>query len=173
MAIECLYVAATSLIRISILLFYRRMATGSVSKGFLWTVRGIIAFVVAYFIVFEVTLFTGCRPFNAFWNEVNPYWEASHEYHCINEAGNLFAASIVSVVQDFVVCFMPTILFWKLQLPRKQKIALGAIFGVGFLLCIAGVLRIYYIFYTFYRKSILIRCKSPTKAKLTGQKRTM
>lgn len=149
-AIEALYVASTSLVRISILLFYRRMASGSISKPFLWTVRSVIAFVIAYFFVFEMTLFLNCRPFNAFWNEVNPLWAATHKYSCISEAGNLVAASIISVIQDFIVCFMPTILFWKLQLPRKQKVALGAIFGIGFLLCIAGVLRIYYIYSLFF-----------------------
>jgi hypothetical protein len=55
------------------------------------------------------------------------------DYHCLNEPADLLAASAVSIVQDFIVCGMPTVLFWKLQLPRRQKIALGAVFGVGFL----------------------------------------
>lgn len=55
------------------------------------------------------------------------------DYHCFNEPADLLAASAVSIVQDFIVCGMPTLLFWKLQLPRRQKIALGAVFGVGFL----------------------------------------
>jgi len=55
------------------------------------------------------------------------------DYYCYDEPADLLAASAFSIVQDFIACGMPTLLFWKLQLPQKQKIALGAIFGVGFL----------------------------------------
>ena len=161
-AIECTYLISTALTRISILFFYRRMASGSISRVFLWAVRASIAFVILYCIVFELTLFGGCRPFNAFWQEFDPLWVAGHNFFCVNEAGNLFAASIVSVVQDFLTCGLPTILLWKLQVPRRQKIALGAIFGVGFFLCIVGVLRIYYIHFTFYRKCFFPRPPSVT-----------
>ncbi|KAF2101379.1 hypothetical protein NA57DRAFT_35108, partial [Rhizodiscina lignyota] len=149
-AIECFYVLGTTLTRISILFFYRRMAAGSVSKSFLWAVRASIVFVIAYGITFEVTLFASCTPFHAFWQEIDPTWAATHKHRCTDEGANLYAASVVSVVQDLITCLLPTMLFWKLQLPRRQKIALGAIFGVGFFLCIAGILRIYYIHFTFY-----------------------
>lgn len=33
---------------------------------------------------------------------------------------------------------------WKLQLPRKQRMGLMAIFGVGFVTVAAGAIRLYY-----------------------------
>jgi uncharacterized membrane protein YqgA involved in biofilm formation len=137
MVIEAMYIASTGLTKISILLFYKRMSDGTVSTAFRCAVQVCIAFVVCYIITFEATLFLGCRPINSYWDQVNIGWALKHvegvDYHCFNEPANLLAASATSIVQDFIACGMPTLLFWKLQLPRRQKIALGAIFGVGFL----------------------------------------
>jgi hypothetical protein len=74
-------------------------------------------------------------PISAFWKQVDLTWNAENQgnYHCIDEPANMTAAAVISVIQDFIVCGMPTILFWKLQLPRKQKIAIGSIFGISFL----------------------------------------
>jgi hypothetical protein len=127
---------ATSTTKISILLFYRRLADGSLSVRFLYAVYTAIAFVVLYFVVFWINLFVGCQPFHAFWKQVDIVWNASNKYHCFNEEMNLVGAAVVSVVQDFIACGMPMILFWKLKIPRRQKIALGVIFGVGFLFVI-------------------------------------
>lgn len=130
------------------------MSKGAITTFFRTVVWASIAFVAAYAVVFLCTLFFGCSPINAFWQQVDLTWEATHiqnvDYHCLNEPANLLAASSVSIFQDFLACGLPTMLFWKLQLPRRQKIALGAIFGVGFFLCITGVLRIYYIHKIFY-----------------------
>jgi hypothetical protein len=126
---------STSTTKISILLFYRRLAEGSISTGFLYTVYAAIAYVVVYFVVFWINLFVGCRPFYAFWMQVDLVWNANNagKYHCFDELKNLIIAAAISVSQDFIACGLPMILFWKLKVPRRQKIALGAIFGVGFL----------------------------------------
>jgi hypothetical protein len=138
MVIEALYIVSTGLTKISILLFYRRLSTGAVSATFHWAVRGCIAFVICYMVTFLCTLFLGCLPINAYWDQVSIAWiVAPHvegvDYRCFNEGANLLSASAISILQDFMACGMPMLLFWKLQMPRRQKIALGAIFGVGFL----------------------------------------
>jgi hypothetical protein len=120
---------------VSILLFYRRLASGTISKAFLFGVYAAIAFVVLYFVIFTLNLFLGCRPFKAFWLEADLVWVAENtgKYYCFNEAGNIIAASVISFIQDFIACGMPSVLLWKTKIPKRQKIALGAIFGVGFL----------------------------------------
>jgi hypothetical protein len=135
MALEALYLLSTSTTKISILLFYRRLAAGSVTNRFIYLVYAAVAFVVVYFVIFFINLFIGCRPLAAFWLQVDPFWNAQHEgqYQCINEAANLIAAASVSVVQDCLACGMPMILFWKVRIPQKQRFALGVVFGVGFL----------------------------------------
>jgi hypothetical protein len=137
MAIELLYLYSSGLTKVSILLFYRRMVHGSYSPAFLWTVRACIGFVVCYTTAFTLTLFLGCRPLNAFWHKVDLTWVLSHDegkdWVCFNEAANLIGATAFSVVQDFIACLMPTIIFWKLSLPLRQKIALSVVFGMGIL----------------------------------------
>jgi hypothetical protein len=135
MAIEALYVFSTGLTKISILLFYRRLVTGSVSTNFVWAIRVSIFSVAAYMLTFENTLVFGCRPIYAYWHQVDPVWRTSpgHQYSCLNEVATLYAANITSILQDFLTFLIPLLLFAKLQLPIRQKILLGLIFGIGFL----------------------------------------
>lgn len=137
LAIEVLYTASTGLTKISILLFYRRLASGTISPTFHWAVRCAIIFVTVSTIAFIMAPIFGCKPLNAFWNQVSIPWILTHvegrDYRCFNEAADLLSAAAVSILQDFVACIMPMVLFWKLQLPRRQKIALGSLFVVGFL----------------------------------------
>jgi hypothetical protein len=133
MALEATYLLSTGLTKISILLFYRRLVSGSVSHFFLWAVRIVIFSVFAYMIVFEFTLIFGCSPINAYWNQVNPGWRSENVYKCFDELATLYGANITSIVQDFLTFLMPLLLFKKLRLPRRQKVILGCIFGIGFL----------------------------------------
>jgi hypothetical protein len=135
MALEATYILATGLTKISILLFYRRLVSGSVSRGFVWAIRASIFSVAAYILTFENTLIFGCRPIYAYWNQVDPVWRTTpaNTYSCLNEVGALYAANITSIVQDFLTFLMPLVLFSKLQLPIRQKVVLSGIFGIGFL----------------------------------------
>jgi hypothetical protein len=135
MAIEATYILGTGLTKISILLFYRRLVSGTVSSRFVWAIRVSIFSVAAYIIAFENTLIFGCRPMNAYWNQVDPVWRTSpdHPYACLNEVATLYAANITSILQDFLTFLIPLLLFSRLQLPTRQKVLLSIIFGIGFL----------------------------------------
>jgi hypothetical protein len=63
------------------------MAAGTISGGFLMAVHISIGFVVAYMITFEFSVWFGCRPTNALWNQVDPVWAFEHEgqYFCTSE----------------------------------------------------------------------------------------
>jgi hypothetical protein len=134
MAIEGLYVFSTGLTKVSILLFYRRLVSGSVSRTFVWALFASIFSVVVYMITFEITLIFGCRPVDAYWNEIDPTWRTLNvgKYVCLDEVKALYAANIISILQDFLTFLMPLLLFTTLRLPIRQKIVLGCIFGVGF-----------------------------------------
>ncbi|KAF2089621.1 hypothetical protein K490DRAFT_8203, partial [Saccharata proteae CBS 121410] len=150
MAISALYIIGTGLTKISILFFYRRMASGSVSNWFLYVVWANIIAIIAYMITFLCTLFLGCYPTNSYWNQAVPQWAATHDWHCYNEGADMLTASAISVAQDFLACGLPLLLFWKLQISMRQKIALGAIFGAGLFSCICGLVRTAYIHVVYY-----------------------
>jgi hypothetical protein len=121
--------------KISILLFYRRLAAGCISNRFLYAVYAAISFVVLYFVIWFSMLFYQCRPFNAYWKQVDYFWYAANEknFTCTNEGAVLVASAVVSATQDFIACGLPMVLFWKLRIPKAQKIALACIFAVGIL----------------------------------------
>ncbi|KAH7039470.1 hypothetical protein B0J12DRAFT_762765 [Macrophomina phaseolina] len=144
-AISNFYIFSTSLTKLSILCFYRRMATNTIERWFLHTVWASMAFVIGYTLTFILTTFLGCTPLVAYWNQVDPLWSRTHDWHCFNEGAAMLSASAISVMQDVLACGLPLLLFRKLQIPRRQKIALGCIFSVGIFICITGILRIVYI----------------------------
>ena len=52
-------------------------------------------------------------------------------------------------MQDLIVTTLPLILFWRLRVPPVQKVALGAVFAVGYIVCAIAGVRIYYIYIVY------------------------
>jgi hypothetical protein len=134
-ALEALYMVSTVATKISILLFYRRLIPGTVSKGFRWAVYVAMTSIMLYFFAFVILLFTRYQPTYADWMIGDPYWWAEHkdEVRGANEGIILASSAVISAVQDFLVCGMPMVVFWKMTIPKRERIALGAIFAVGIL----------------------------------------
>ncbi|KAF2419050.1 hypothetical protein EJ08DRAFT_44817 [Tothia fuscella] len=147
LAIESAYMGSVCLTKISILLFYRRLTAGTIGKAFQWTVHLAIASVLAYFVVFHLTLFLCCRPLFSSWKQGDFAWLLANRetFTCWDEGKILVATAVVSAIQDFVACGLPMILFWKLHISKRQKIVLGGIFALGGFLCVCSVIRTYYI----------------------------
>lgn len=73
------------------------------------------------------------------------YWTLSFEPQaCINETAHLLAAGIINTFTDIAVVAIPIPVVMRLQLPRRQQVILGVLFGAGGIVCIAGAVRIYY-----------------------------
>jgi hypothetical protein len=134
MVIQLTYLVSTVTTKVSILLFYRRLTSG-VSTPFRYAVYAAIIFVGSFCIAGLTTLLVGCRPFNAYWLELNPAWAAANEgkFYCYDEGPYIIAVATISMVTDFLVCVLPMMLFLRLNIGFRQKLALAAIFGVGFL----------------------------------------
>lgn len=121
--------------KVSILLFYRRLAAGTITPMVQWMLYASIAFVIGYFVAFFINIFLICIPFNSFWLQADYVWLTLHreDFHCQDEAVVLVVSAAISAFQDILACCLPMILLWKLQIPKRQKYALGAIFSVGIL----------------------------------------
>ncbi|KAK7725452.1 hypothetical protein SLS57_003929 [Botryosphaeria dothidea] len=144
LVIEQLNSTSTCLTKISILFFYRRLARGIYTSKFIRIVQANIIFVAAYLLVFSVVLFLTCYPFESYWRQFDIIWVQQNTYKCFNEAANTVAANAISILQDFIACGLPSVLLWRLQMPKKKKILLGTLLGLGILPCIAGLLRLLY-----------------------------
>ena len=155
MAIEINYLISTTLIKVSILCFYRRM-TGSLKNAFVYWVWGAIISCVLYGLVFTLlTIFT-CTPVVGFFHLFDTAWRLQNEVHCRNEGAMVVACAIVSAVQDLIICLLPVFLIKNLRMAKRQKAALCGIFGLGLITCVCGILRAYYATYVYYCKFIRV-----------------
>ncbi|RAL06194.1 uncharacterized protein BO80DRAFT_370731, partial [Aspergillus ibericus CBS 121593] len=143
---ELFYVFASCFVKVSVLLFYRRMGNRTtISPKFLTIIYLSIASVIAYNIAFLIVIFVSCRPFSAYWMEIDPTYALTQKYRCYNEPAHLIAATAISLTQDFITTTLPAIFSWKLQMPVKQKLLLNVVFGLGYLAVVVAAIRIYFV----------------------------
>jgi hypothetical protein len=151
MAVESTFCVASGLIKVSILLFYKRLGTRGISNTYRWSIRLTIAFITAYSIAFTLVPIFGCKPLAAFWEQSDIIKVAGgYKYKCFNEGADVFSASIISTAQDFLTAILPTFLYWHLQIPIRQKVALFGIFAIGYGVVAIGALRSYYSWQIFF-----------------------
>ncbi|KAJ4984950.1 hypothetical protein SVAN01_09556 [Stagonosporopsis vannaccii] len=151
LSILCLFCVASGLIKISILLFYRRLSSRVVSNRFRWATWITIGFIATSSIAFTLAPILGCQPISAFWDQVNSAKILKgYKYSCFNEGADVLAASIISTIQDLITAMLPTFLYWDLRIPVRQKIALFGIFAIGYGVAALGVMRAYYSWRTFF-----------------------
>lgn len=55
-----------------------------------------------------------------------------------------------SVFQDFIAATLPTLLFWDLKVSPKRKVLIIGLFALGYIICIIGGVRIYYLWKVYY-----------------------
>ncbi|KAK2765981.1 hypothetical protein FQN54_007496 [Arachnomyces sp. PD_36] len=139
---------ASTATKISLLWFCKRLL-GSRKEGFYQKYSQVIigSMVTVLFlclIFLSMTIFQ-CRPMKAYWD-----YRPKYEHKCLNEGKNMFAASIVNIFTDLLVTVVPMPLIWSLKLPRRQRIAVISVFGLGMMVNVAGTIRTYLV----YRSSI-------------------
>ena len=151
LTIEILFVFTTGLIKCSILLFFRRLGSRGVSKTFRIVTWIAIGFQVGSTIAFFISPFVGCKPLSAYWeqSDVLKILEGT-KFDCNDEGAAMAAAGIVSTVQDVITAFLPNFIYWKAQIPFRQKAALMAIFATAYLAAAFGALRTYATWVLFY-----------------------
>ncbi|KAF2031946.1 hypothetical protein EK21DRAFT_61952 [Setomelanomma holmii] len=132
---DLLFPAACSLTKISLCLTYFRLFPSRSDKLFCYAMA---AFVTLYTVTCVFLSLFQCRP-------IRSYWDLDVEQKCINMRATLVAIAALNSFSDFLVYLWPTKPLWGLHLPVKQRLGLIFMFSVGLLVCVAGVLRMYYL----------------------------
>jgi hypothetical protein len=100
---------------------------------------------LSYFIGFLV-LFGLWTVFGTIFNcyPVAAYWGATQgiKGQCIDKSSITFLNASLNIITDFIVIIVPIPLLWNLQIPRKQKMILMGLFGVGSIACITSIVRL-------------------------------
>ncbi|RYN53376.1 hypothetical protein AA0114_g4435 [Alternaria tenuissima] len=149
MAIELNYMLSTTLVKVSILCFYRRIGD-RLTNQFIYWVYGTIVFCIVYGIVFTFAIVFTCTPVVGFFRLFDIAWRLQNELTCRNEGALIVACAAISSVQDFIICMLPILLIWNLKIGKRQKMGLCAIFGLGMITCICGILRTFYATKLYY-----------------------
>jgi hypothetical protein len=90
-------------------------------------------------------------------------------YRCAQLAQRLFDLPVCketnSPARELTLRRYPAKPLWSLHLPIKQRLGLICLFSIGLFVCIAGVLRMYYLekFFTSFDP----RCKPPVRPVLS------
>ncbi len=69
-------------------------------------------------------------------------WNKEQQGTCINQVALYLSNAGLDIFQDLSIYVLPIRVLYQLNLPRKQKIALIAIFVVGGFVVITGILRL-------------------------------
>ncbi|EEP77155.1 predicted protein [Uncinocarpus reesii 1704] len=146
---QVFFLFANILTKISILVLYLRVIKGTANKIFLNVVRVAIGILVAYATSGIVLLCLQCQPLDSYWEQFN-FFNPPKNFTCWDEGILPLYAVIFNVFTDLMVTCLPMFLFVQLKMPFREKMSLAAVFGVGFIVCISGAIRIYYYYSVFY-----------------------
>ncbi|KAI8240581.1 Satratoxin biosynthesis SC1 cluster protein 4 [Colletotrichum sp. SAR 10_96] len=139
MAAQTLFLFASGLSKLSILCSYLRIAAPGTWFSRLTWVTGILVFLLTW--IFMIVLWTQCAPI---WH----YWTLFADWgNCIPEWPPLAGQGITTVMTDIAVYLLPMPTLFRLQMPMIQRISLAALFGLGLLVVIAGIMRTYWVLY--------------------------
>jgi hypothetical protein len=129
-----LFLWSTCFTKLSVLLFYRRLVAGTYSKLYkiaLWSAMGVI---LAYTLIMFSLLVGTCTPVDAFWRKFDPAY--MEHYHCTGPRAQTKVSQLtgsLSVITDFYSVLLPALLVFRMTIPRRQRIALMLVFGLGVL----------------------------------------
>ncbi|KAJ5661513.1 uncharacterized protein N7477_009129 [Penicillium maclennaniae] len=138
-----IYIFELFIVKLSLLLFYRRIF-GTSSSYYIcmilasgWTFGSMIALV------------TCPAPVSYFWTElINPgdghYRYDFYKYYIGNAASN--------VVTDFLILLVPLPVIWRLKMRVTQKIMVSGVLLLGIFVCAISIVRLHYI--TFLKDNI-------------------
>lgn len=128
---ELIFTYCTVLIKISILIFHRRLILRSENRLLLYAIYFAIGFTIAYAIGLTMYLIFICSPTAASWKSLNILY--SQPYTCGYRGVLDPIWGVLSVASDIYAIVLPELFIRKLQVTLKQKLALSFIFGCGLL----------------------------------------
>ncbi|KAI4179711.1 MAG: hypothetical protein LQ346_007140 [Caloplaca aetnensis] len=148
-AIGLLHGPCLGLIKISILLFYRRIFT-TYRRTFKIAFYVLGIYTLLNTIATVVTFIVQCLPVAFFWERAYLVEDVDTPHavkgECFTENIHVMTVFIANTISDVALLMLPAIGLWKLQLPREKKMGLFGVFSLGAFVTCVGVVRIYYGF---------------------------
>ncbi|KFY21591.1 hypothetical protein V493_07275 [Pseudogymnoascus sp. VKM F-4281 (FW-2241)] len=148
--VQLLFVISTTFSKLSAVLLYKRVVVEVSRPAFLHIVNAAIAVQILYGVTFVLLMLLQCRPISSYWLQFSYPDRYTENFSCLHEGLLPMSNACISVVTDFFAAMLPMFLFLQLQMPKRDKYGLGAIFGVGFIVSICGIIRSVLVHQLFY-----------------------
>jgi len=126
---------ALALVKISILLFYKRIF--DVVKRLHIACNIMITIIILWAVAILIVQFTMARPISGVWDLTGNFLVINYDAASLSFAG-------ISIGLDLATLCLPIPVIYKLQMKAKQKFFVAGIFWLGLFCVIAGSLRFYY-----------------------------
>ncbi|KAH3977062.1 hypothetical protein HBH51_078270 [Parastagonospora nodorum] len=137
MASQLLFTSIITLMKVAILMTYLRIFPSRLNK---WFCHIMIVYTVSLNVsCFFLTLFQ-CSPASTYW-EIFKYIGTAK---CLNIKAIYYFHSGQNTISDFVIFLWPAKDLLNVQVSFRQRITLTCMFSLGVIVCIAGVVRLYY-----------------------------
>lgn len=130
---------AVSLIKISIALFIRRLASGT-SRRWRWFCDIFLVSVGAYMLLALFWLVFTCDPIQAQWS-LHARGVTDPIPHCLNTILQGRILSAIHVAQGMLLLSAPIFILWTVRMQRSKKIRLFLVWALGGLTVLGGLLR--------------------------------
>ncbi|KAL9602216.1 MAG: hypothetical protein Q9219_001940 [cf. Caloplaca sp. 3 TL-2023] len=136
---QIVYAFTLTAIRLSILLFYRRLFPAEST-----TARWRVFLYICAFLVFGF-FFAGLGAVIFMCTPISYFWTRAGNGHCINVQALLYFTATLTIVADISILLLPIPIVWNLQMEKSKRIGVIGIFLLGGFACIASIVRMFYI----------------------------
>ncbi|KAJ5161131.1 hypothetical protein N7492_006523 [Penicillium capsulatum] len=130
------YNLALILAKLSVLVLYTRIFN---NRKFLIMAYCLMGFLAVAGLWMVLSGFVFCVPIHAFWSLDREYFGQ----HCLRMGPVWFTNAGIHIATDIIILLFPIPLFAKLQLPRRQKVGIMLVFGLGIVVIGTSSARLY------------------------------
>jgi len=131
------YACAITFTKLSIIVSYLRIFPYRTVRIAMYVTAAIT---IGLFVASVPATIFQCSPVSAAWDLSRT--AGGGDARCFTFVNFLYASTAINVTTDLVLCTAPLPYFWNLQMPRKQKAIVSALFLVGGFACVASVVRL-------------------------------
>ena len=128
-----IYYITVGLTKIAILLLYLRLIP---QRSYRVVIYIFIAFVTGTVLASVLANIFQCNPVAFAWNK------EIEGGTCFNQTALYYSNAALDIFQDIFIYCLPLRVIYDLQVPKRQKVALGVIFAIGGFVCITGIVRL-------------------------------
>jgi len=126
LASSFLYPVMMSTVRISVLLFYRRLI-GPTYQTLQYCIKGLILLTIPYVVTYEFLLGFMCKPPSSFWKPFQRNEDCGDVYYYKLHI-TLYS---VSLIFDLLILVLPLKAIWELKMQKRQRVLVCALIALG------------------------------------------